>query len=270
LRNKKNRICTCTYCGYEHQGDFEICSQCETAKETPQEKEIDKIFKALSNPKRRILLKEILSKPRSRRELSRAIGVSIEMTKRHCNHFLRMGVMTEEPAKNEDRGGYLTKYNINAERLRNILRELNEYMVFQSLKSEGTKKKETYDYDIETKKVKDFASELSQNIDDRSWLVIDSGDYDGKAFMIQKFPVKIGRDNMACEIKIPFDEFVSNPHAEIRTDSDNKKYFLKDLTSLNHTIFKDKTLIDEEVEISNGERFKIGKTWIKLKIKEVR
>jgi hypothetical protein len=39
---------------------------------------------------------------------------------------------------------------------------------------------------------------------------------------------------------------------------------LRDLKSRNHTIINDKTLANEKIEIRNGDRFKIGKTWLKF------
>jgi pSer/pThr/pTyr-binding forkhead associated (FHA) protein len=105
---------------------------------------------------------------------------------------------------------------------------------------------------------------LTYNIENVPWIVIDSGEYDGKAFPLKSSSITIGRDTNAG-IPIPIDQYISGVHAKIyQIGKQEQMYMLRDVKSRNHTIINDKTLADEEIEIRNGDRFKIGKTWLKF------
>ena len=248
------RTVICIRCEKKYPADMDVCPRCDIVEETPGEKEINKILKVLSNPKRRDIIKQLVQGQKSRRELADIIGVTIEMTTRYCNHLLGINVIAEEPAKKEDKGGYITKYSINADRLRKVLKEVNEYIMFTSF-SKG----DTLDSNLTI-----FANHTAKTLEGNSWAVIDSCEYDGMTYSIDKFPITIGRDNQDYGIRLPFDGYVSNPHAQVSYNEKQDKYYLRDLGSRNHTIIGEKTLSRNETEIRNGDRFKVGKTWIKF------
>jgi hypothetical protein len=182
------------------------------------------------------------------------MGYSKEMTIKDCNKLLEIGAIAEGPAKNENKGGYIIKYSINADRLRKLLKEVNEYIVFTSF-SKGN----TLDSNLNQD-----ANHIAKTLEGNSWAVIDSGEYDGMTYSIDKFPITIGRDNQEYGIRLPFDGYVSNPHAQISYNVKQDKYYLRDLGSRNHSIIGEKTLSRDEIEIRNGDRFKVGRTWIKF------
>ncbi|MHB2015579.1 MAG: FHA domain-containing protein [Candidatus Xenobia bacterium] len=84
-----------------------------------------------------------------------------------------------------------------------------------------------------------------------------SGPLDGKVFAFNK-SVDIGRED-DCEIPVPVDKFISRRHARIIVVE--PECFLEDLKSTNGTFVDDQRLHGRTV-LSNGQIFKVGKTWM--------
>lgn len=76
----------------------------------------------------------------------------------------------------------------------------------------------------------------------------------GEEYAITSFPVSLGKGS-ACDFILRNNKAISRRHAQIREE--NKKYYLSDLGSSNHTFINDE-IIDESVEIRDGSQFRLA------------
>lgn len=76
----------------------------------------------------------------------------------------------------------------------------------------------------------------------------------GEEYTIDSFPVSLGKGS-ACDFILRNNKAISRRHAQIREE--NKKYYLSDLGSSNHTFINDE-IIDESVEIRDGSQFRLA------------
>jgi pSer/pThr/pTyr-binding forkhead associated (FHA) protein len=92
------------------------------------------------------------------------------------------------------------------------------------------------------------------------YLEVLSGPADGTVFNFST-SVIIGRDK-DCDIPLPLDNFLSRRHAQILVIE--PECFLEDLGSTNGTFVNEERL-DKRVLLENGQLFRIGKTYMRIK-----
>jgi len=84
-------------------------------------------------------------------------------------------------------------------------------------------------------------------------LVVDRGKRKGTVIPIRRFPFAMGRDD-DCQLRA-FNPYISHHHCELRSQGD--RVTICDCNSTNGT-FINSLRIDEEVELHEGDRIKIG------------
>ena len=97
--------------------------------------EIVKIFKALANSNRIKILKLLRQGEKTRREIADEIGVALEAAVKHCDELKDIGVVTETGRPNPERGGYITKYFLNIQGLKEVLRKISVFFNFDQLQT---------------------------------------------------------------------------------------------------------------------------------------
>jgi DNA-binding transcriptional ArsR family regulator len=265
---------TCIDCGTRYDSTEEQCPKCGLANyrygrssdygSQESEKEMNAVIKALDNPNRRKILKVLLKEgEKNIRELKEEMDISVEATTKQCEQLLSVGLISEEGRIHPERKHtYIRTFFINVEKLL----EVSKKIPTNFLASRGTLSMNDY-----TEEISSFAKKMNKDIESHAWIIIDSCENDGKAFPLNRNAITIGRDTKdGIDISLPNDLYVSGTHAKIyQTDKREQKYILVDLKSRNHTMIHDRILVDDKEEIKNGDRFKIGKTWLKFIIPEI-
>ena len=86
-------------------------------------------------------------------------------------------------------------------------------------------------------------------------IIVITGENEGKYYPLGRRPNVIGRDE-AVPIQI-LDKHVSRKHAQIRYDTDNKKYHILDMKS-RHGVFLNGHKIHEQAQLRDGDKIGIG------------
>ncbi|MFC1981629.1 FHA domain-containing protein [Chloroflexota bacterium] len=97
-------------------------------------------------------------------------------------------------------------------------------------------------------------------------LLVMSGPDEGKAYLVEKDNVRIGRDTKSDILIHRSDLYASRQHAQLYLEND--ECFLEDVGSMNGTILSGR-LIDKHVQVKlqDGDTFRIGKTFLLFKAK---
>jgi predicted transcriptional regulator len=133
----------CIRCNSSYEAMLKQCPKCGTPNYQyhrfsssnnyylESENEVDKILKALDNANRRRILKFLIHQgKKSRREIADELNVSLEAAVKHCDQLIDIGVISETGESNSERGGgYITKYYIVKEQLREVLRKIAKFLI---------------------------------------------------------------------------------------------------------------------------------------------
>jgi pSer/pThr/pTyr-binding forkhead associated (FHA) protein len=85
-------------------------------------------------------------------------------------------------------------------------------------------------------------------------LMVDRGKRKGAVIPIRKFPFAMGRDD-DCQLRAA-NPYVSHHHCELQSDGD--RMIIRDCNSTNGTFINSLRIAEEEVELHEGDRIKIG------------
>lgn len=96
-------------------------------------------------------------------------------------------------------------------------------------------------------------------LESRGVLLVLSGDDLGRSFIIDKSPIRIGREAW-CDFVID-DPQISKRHCEIRCDGDD--FFINDLESTNSTYLNNK-LLKKEQSLVYSDRITMGSTVVRF------
>jgi DNA-binding HxlR family transcriptional regulator len=214
-------------------------------EDSKPEEEFSHILKVLGNHKRMEIIALLQHGEKTRREVQHQIRVSLEAVVKHLKELEEIGVIREVPKRGER--GYVYAYFLVPDRLRQI--------------GEGFEKVKEREFALPIETLRKIDPTIFQVPISEPRIVVDSGVDDGKEYPLKKECATIGR-NPKSDIPITLDRFVSWNHARI--SQQESKYYLEDLGSTNKTVLNEKELYKTKTEIRNGDRFKIGKTWLKL------
>lgn len=225
---------------------------------------LDSIFSVLDNENRRKILGSLVSGSKTRNDLSKTLGnIALEAVARHCVQLKEIDLIFEELVPNDQKGGPKSIYTINMYGLNKAIDKISDfYSTFTDNKSLESNETLTLDNFYEMLKIR---IKMNKDLKDRYWIIIDSCEWDGKAYPVDKDQVIIGRNDDRTDISISYDKHVSRFHCKITFDKEQKKYFVEDTKSANGTLIKDTILKNKRSEIVSGDRFKIGKTWLLFK-----
>jgi len=207
--------------------------------------ELISTLKVLGNKKRMEIITFLQQREKTRREIQHEIKISMEAVVKHCRALEEIGVIREVPRRSER--GYVITYFLVPDRLRQIAEAF-----YRVKEREFVLPRETLE------KIDVSAFHPPINV---PRIVVDSGMDDGKEYLLDKESKTIGR-NPKSDIPITLDRYVSWNHA--RVFQEGNKYFLEDLGSTNRTLLNQEELYKTKAEIKDGDRFKVGKTWLKF------